>query len=449
MERSHFEIKRYDGCAPKFGAQLFLRKGIVVAVPEMISLEDARALVLAHVEALDVEEIGVLDIIGRVAAEDLASDIDIAPFAHAAMDGFAMRASQLVGASPDSPVELDVIAEVPAGAWYGGAIEDGQCVRIMTGAPLPEDADTVVKYEVVDVVSGDGREGSRVAFTKPATVGDNIRAAGEEAKAGEVIVHIGEVVHSAGVGFLTSCGITRCKTYRRPRVAIIATGSELVEPTEVPAQGKIRNSNSYALAACAIDSGAMPAILPISSDDFEGLRAAVVSAAAEYDFVVTSGGAANGDYDFIKKVVDDAGELLMTTVNMRPGKAQTFGIVNGTPVFGLPGNPAAAYLGFEMIVRPALRKMQGYSHFERPHVKARLVGAQKKKDPRRIFNRATLSKDEAGYLVTPAKNQSSGLFGPIQKANCFVVLPEGDPCVYEKGSLMDCVMLDIPEEVLL
>ncbi|MBR3181536.1 MAG: molybdopterin molybdotransferase MoeA [Eggerthellaceae bacterium] len=415
----------------------------------MISLEDARALVMSRVEALDVEEVDIVDIIGRVAAEDLASDIDISPFAHAAMDGFAMRAEQLAGATAENPVELDVIAEVPAGAWYDGDIKEGQCVRIMTGAPLPEAADAVVKYEIVGIVSGDGRQGSRVAFAKPASVGDNIRAAGEEAKAGEVIVHAGEVVHSAGVGFLAGCGVTRAKTYRRPTVAIIATGSELVDPTEVPTQGKIRNSNSYALAACAVDAGAIPTVLPISPDDFEGLKAEVLAAAAKYDFVVTSGGAANGDYDFIKKVVDDAGELLMVTVNMRPGKAQTFGIVNGTPVFGLPGNPAAAYLGFEMIIRPALRKMQGYSHFDRPHVKARLIGTQKKKDPRRIFNRATLSKDDEGYLVTPAKNQSSGLFGPIQKANCFVVLPEGDPCVYEEGALMDCVMLDIPEEVLL
>ena len=420
-----------------------------MAIPEMISLEDARELVLSRVNALEAEEVGILEMIGRVAAEDLASDIDIAPFAHSAMDGFAMRAAQLEGASPESPVELDVVAEVPAGSHYDGELADDQCVRIMTGAPLPDAADCMVKYEIVDIVSGDGRVGSRVAFTAPSAPGDQIRQAGEEAKAGEVIVHAGEVVHSAGVGFLAGCGVTRCKTYARPRVAIIATGSELVDPTEVPTAGKIRNSNSYALAAAAIDAGAIPESRPTAADDFEGLKAAVLACTKEFDFVITSGGAANGDYDFIKKVVDATGELLMTTVNMRPGKAQTFGIVEGTPVFGLPGNPAAAYLGFEMIIRPALRKMQGYSHFERPHVKARLVGTTKKKDPRRIFNRATLTKDDKGYLVTPAKNQSSGLFGPIQKANCFVVLPEGESRTYEEGELMDCVMLDIPEEVLL
>ncbi len=415
----------------------------------MISLEDARELVLSRVSALEAEEVGILEMIGRVAAEDLASDIDIAPFAHSAMDGFAMRAEQLATAAPDAPVELDVVAEVPAGSFYDGELADDQCVRIMTGAPLPACCDCMVKYESVGVISGDGRVGSRVAFTAPAKPGDQIRQAGEEAKAGEVIVHVGEVVHSAGVGFLAGCGVTRCKTYRRPRVAIIATGSELVDPTEVPTQGKIRNSNSYALAASAIDAGAEPAIQPIAADDYEGLKAAVLECAHDFDFVITSGGAANGDYDFIKKVVDDAGELLMTTVNMRPGKAQTFGIVEGTPVFGLPGNPAAAYLGFEMIIRPALRKMQGYSHFERPHVRAKLATATKKKDPRRIFNRGTLTKNAAGeYEVSLAKNQSSGLFGPIQRSNCFVVIPEG-PGEYSVGDEMNCVLLDIPEEVLL
>ena len=420
-----------------------------MSAPEMISLEEARALVLSRVEPLETEEVALLDLAGRVAAEDLASDIDNAPFAHSAMDGFAVRAAQLEGATPEEPVQLKVIAEIPAGGWYEGPIADDECVRIMTGAPLPEAADTVVKYEIVDIVAGDGREGSVVAFTAPAKPGGNVRAAGEEAQAGEVIVRTGEVIHSAGIGFLASCGVTRARTYRRPRVAIIATGSELVEPTEIPTHGHIRNSNSYALAASALDAGAIPTILPIAIDDFETLRERVLAATKDYDFIVTSGGAANGDYDFIKQVVDDAGELLMTTVNMRPGKAQTFGIVNGTPVFGLPGNPAAAYLGFEMIIRPALRKMQGYSHFERPHVQAALTVEARTKDKRRIFNRATITKNADGkYEVTPARNQSSGLFGPIQRSNCFLIMPEGAG-TYPAGSLMDCILLDIPEEVVL
>ena len=416
---------------------------------EMISLEEARALVLSHVRPLPVETVPVLGAVGRVAAADLASDIDIAPFAHSAMDGFAVRASELAEASPESPVELDVIAEVAAGDVFEGVIGAGQCVRIMTGAPLPTDADAVVKYEVVDAVSGDGKPGSRVAFRAPADARANVREAGEEARAGEVVVGRGEVVGTAGVGFLASCGITEVPTYRRPRVAVIAIGSELVAPTEVPAPGKIRNSNSYALAACAQAAGAVPAVLPIVEDTHEALAAAVRDAAASYDFVVTSGGASNGDFDFIKPVVEELGQLLMTTVNMRPGKAQTFGLVDGTPVFGLPGNPAAAYVGFEMIVRPALRKMQGFSRFERPVVKARLSTDAKKRDSRRIFLRSTLSKDEAGgYVVTPAKNQSSGLFGPIQRSNCMAILPEGLES-RTAGSVVECVLLDVSEEIVL
>ena len=414
----------------------------------MISLEEARELVLSYVAPTPLETVSVLDAVGRVAAADLASDIDISPFAHSAMDGFALRASELESASEDRPVELDVVAEIGAGSVYEGPIEAGQCVRIMTGAPLPDAADSVVKYEIVGVVSGDGKPGSRVSFSAPTQVGSNVRQAGEEAHAGEVVVHAGEVIGTAGVGFLAGCGVLEVPVHRAPRVAIAATGSELVDPSCVPTPGKIRNSNSHAMAACAKAAGCIPTILPIVEDTYEALAATVREAVKEYDFVITTGGAANGDFDFIKPVVDDLGELLMTTVNMRPGKAQTFGLVEGVPVFGLPGNPAAAYCGFEMIIRPALRKMQGYSHFAHPMVKARLAVDTKKKDPRRFFLRATLAKDEKGYTVTPAKNQSSGLFGPIQRSNCMAIMPEGVG-MRAAGTIVDCVLLDIPEEVLL
>ena len=417
-------------------------------MPEMISLEEARALVLSHAAPLPVETVPVLEAVGRVAAADLKSDIDISPFAHSAMDGFAVRAAELAEASQEAPVELDVVAEIAAGDVFEGSIEAGQCVRIMTGAPMPDDADSVVKYEIVDVVTGDGKPGSRVAFSAPTAVRSNVREAGEEAKAGETVVSKGEVIGSAGVGFLAGCGIVEVPTHRRPRVAVISIGSELVDPTVVPTPGKIRNSNSYALAACAQAAGAVPVILPIVEDTKEALAAAVSAAADAYDFVVTSGGASNGDFDFIKPVVSELGELLMT-VNIRPGKAQTFGIVRGTPVFGLPGNPAAAYVGFEMIIRPALRKMQGYAHFERPSVMAKLSRDVKKKDPRRIFLRGTLYKnDEGEYVVAPAKNQSSGLFGVIQRSNCMAILPEGLDS-RTAGSLVQCVLLDVSEEVSL
>lgn len=418
-------------------------------MPEMISVEEARALVLSRVSVLPAETVPVLDAAGRVAAADLCSDIDISPFAHAAMDGFALRADQVAHASEAAPVELDVVAEVAAGDVYEGPITEGQCVRIMTGAPLPAEADSVVKYEVVRTVSGDGRQGSRVAFSASTEERSNVREAGEEARAGEAVVRAGEVINAAGVGFLAGCGVVEVPVARRPRVAVIAIGSELVDPTEVPTPGKIRNSNSYALAAAARAAGALPTILPIVEDTMEALTAAVSAAVRGYDFVVTSGGASNGDFDFIKPVVDSLGELLMTTVNMRPGKAQTFGLVEGVPVFGLPGNPAAAYCGFEMLIRPALRRMQGYTNLERPHVRARLARDAKKKDLRRIYLRATLTKDADGaYVVEPAKNQSSGLFGVIQRSNCLAIMPEGGEG-RTAGSEIDCILLDVSEDVCL
>ncbi len=416
---------------------------------DMISLEEARALVCGAVAPTDVEEVGLLDAVGRVAASDLTSDIDVSPFAHSAMDGFALRAAEIGTATEEAPVALRVIAEIGAGDVFAGVIGAGECVRIMTGACLPDDADAVVKYEIVAVVEGDGRTGSTVSFAAPTKVGSNIRPAGEEARAGEVVVAAGEVISAAGVGFLAGCGVLEVPVRRRPRVAVIATGSELVPPTEVPGPGKIRNSNSYAMAACASRAGAVPHILPIVEDTYEALRAAVDAASREYDFVVTTGGAANGDYDFIKLVVADLGELKMATVNMRPGKAQTFGLVNGTPVFGLPGNPAAAYVGFELIIRPALRTMQGYGFLDHPVVRARLTQNEKNRDPRRIFLRGTLTRAADGvFEVTPARNQSSGLFGPIQKTNCMAVLPDGtEP--QPAGTMVDCILLDVPEEVCL
>lgn len=418
-----------------------------MTVPDMIPLEDARNLVLANVSPLPAERVSLLEAVGRVAASDVMSDIDVSAFAHAAMDGFALKSSQIESATEKDPVQLRVAAEIAAGDFFDGAVGGGDCVRIMTGAPTPSWADTVVKYEVVRNVDGDGRTGSLVAFTAPSAPGANVRAAGEEARAGETIVKSGEIISAAGAGFLASCGAVEVSVHRRPRVAVIAIGSELVEPPDVPGPGKIRNSNSYAMAACAQDAGALPVMLPVVEDTMEALIAAIDTATRDFDFVITTGGASNGDFDFIKPVVEQLGELMMTSVNMRPGKAQTFGVVNGTPVFGLPGNPSAAYCGFELIVRPALRKMQGYPDGSRPIVRAALSKDVRKKDPRRIFLRGTLGRNGDRLVFTPAKNQSSGSFGGLQRATCLGVIPEGFESK-EAGDEVDCILLDVPENAL-
>lgn len=414
---------------------------------ELIPLEEARSIVLEHTGRLPVETVGLVEASGRVAASDLAADIDSAPFSAAGMDGFGLRAEQIEGANEEAPVVLSVVDEIAAGDYHEGGLAEGECVRIMTGAPVPGCVDSIVKYEIVGVVEGDGKTGSKVSFSAPVKAGANVRKPGEEAEAGEVVVHAGEVINSAGVGFLASCGVTEVPVYRRPTVAIMATGSELVDAHEVPGKGKIRNSNSPALAACVAEAGGLPTILPIVKDTYEGLAKAVEGAVEDYDCVLTTGGAANGDYDFIKRVVTDLGEAYVTSINMRPGKAETYGHVDGVPVFGLPGNPAAAYMGFQMLVRPALRKMQGYTHFERARITATLAcDITAKKDARMTLMRAIVEKGpDGGYVVRPLAKQSSQLFGPLQRSNALIVVERGD-VGHAQGEKIECILLDVPED---
>ena len=322
----------------------------------------------------------------------------------------------------------------------------------MTGAPIPDGANAVVKYEIVTNLENDGRAPGRVAFSAPTSAGDNIRQKGEEIAAGEVAIKAGEPLSPAGAGLLASCGLSQVEVYKRPRVAVIPIGSELVEPDTLPLPGQIRDGNSYAIGASVVRAGGIPHLHSIVPDDKDMLAAAVLEAVEESDLVVTSGGASNGDFDYIQQVVKEQGELFMDFVNMRPGKAQTFGLVKNTPVFGLSGNPAAAYCGFEMLVRPALRKMQGYATLDRPRVWARLSRDMKKKDSRRIYLRSTLERlDDGSLQVRPAKSQSSGLFSPFQSGNCLAILPEGVPASkkVEAGTLVECLLLDVDEGVVI
>lgn len=423
-----------------------------MAKQELIPVEQARALLLDTVNTLETEKVPLIEALGRISAKNQTSDIDISPFDHSAMDGFAVVASDLANATPEAPIELPVIDEIPAGAYYDKVLQPGTCVRIMTGAPIPDGANAVVKYEIVTNLENDGRAPGRVAFSAPTSAGDNIRQKGEEIVAGEVAIKAGEPLSPAGAGLLASCGLSQVEVYKRPRVAVIPIGSELVEPDTLPLPGQIRDGNSYAIGASVVRAGGIPHLHSIVPDDKDMLAAAVLEAVEESDFVVTSGGASNGDFDYIQQVVKEQGELFMDFVNMRPGKAQTFGLVKNTPVFGLSGNPAAAYCGFEMLVRPALRKMQGYATLDRPRVWARLSRDMKKKDSRRIYLRSTLERlDDGSLQVRPAKSQSSGLFSPFQSGNCLAILPEGVPASkkVEAGTLVECLLLDVDEGVVI
>lgn len=415
----------------------------------LMLLEDARAIILGHVSKTRIVSVPVWQAAGLPLAEDAPTDIDLSPFDNSAMDGYALRAADIADASADHPVALDVVGHEAAGHVFGGEVGEGQAVRIMTGAPVPAGADAVVKFEIVGIEGGDGNEGSRAVFTAPAKVGDNIRVAGLEAHAGEPVMRAGDVVAPAGCGLLASAGYAEVAVHARPTVGVISLGTELVAPGEVPARGQIRDSNSSAIMASAAAAGAEPRFYGIAPDDPAEIEGLVRRAAAECDFVVTSGGASAGDYDYVTALVEREGEVLFDRISMKPGKAITFGVLAGTPFLGLSGNPAAAYVGFEMLARPAIRKMLGFSAFDRPVQTARTPEKVKKNQARRFYNRARVERDEAGELVvTQAKSQNSALLGTMQRANCLLMVPDGT-VGYEAGDEVPVVRVDIEEGTVL
>lgn len=425
-----------------------LERGAAMAESLMV-LEEAQGIVLDHVEPMPVVEVPLHLAAGLPVACDLATDIDLSPFANSAMDGYAVRASDLARAAADSPVTLDVIGHEAAGHVFEGAVEEGTAVRIMTGAPMPEGADAVVKYEIVEVVSGDGNEGSRVSFFSPAGIGDNVREAGLEARAGDAVMRAGEVLAPAGCGLLASAGVTCVPVHRSPVVGVLSIGTELVAPSVAPGRGQIRDANSSALLASVVAAGGEARFYGIAGDDEEQISRMMLDAARECDFVISSGGASAGDYDYVTALVEREGEVLFDRVSMRPGKAITFGLIGKTPYLGLSGNPAAACVGFEMLARPAIRKMRGYAFAPRPVQLARVTHKVKKGQARRFCDRAVLCREGDGSLtVTAAKSQNSALLGTLQNANCLLMVPDGD-AGYAAGDEVPCVRIDLPEGIVL
>lgn len=412
---------------------------------EVLSVEQARKLVFDRVAVLPAERVALLDALGRVLAVDAASDIDVAPFDNSAMDGFALRAADLAGARPDAPVALHVVAHIAAGDDVAGIeVGPGQAARIMTGAAIPAGADTVVMVERTHVVTGDGGVGSQVAFELEPQAGEHIRRRGEEVRAGQVVLEAGETLGPAAIGLLASTGHSTVEVYRRPRVAVISTGSELVEVDATPGPGKIRNSNSYSIAAQVIAAGGVPVRYPIVPDDLDATREAFKRAAAEADFIVTSGGVSVGDFDYVKPVLEELGELTFCKVMMRPGNPQTLGTIGGVPFFGLPGNPTSTYVGFEVFVRPCLRLMQGFSAIDRPTTRALLAHDMKKKQDRRYYLRGRVEMVDGAYQASLPHSQSSALLTAAHKGNCFVVLPEGTGS-FAAGTQVECIRLDMEE----
>jgi len=382
-----------------------------------VTIDQAIDQVLEAARPSGFEEVELLASFGRTLADDVISPDDVPPFANSAMDGFALRAADQEGERP----RLRVVAELPAGHSIEETLAPGAAVKIMTGAPLPPGADAVVQVEATEVVAGD------VVLQAPIAAGTNIRPVGEDVRRGDLLLSAGDVVSAANLGVLASAGLARVTVARPPRVAILATGSELVPVDSSPGPGQIRNSNSYTAYGQALEAGAEPILLGIARDDAEVTKALLRRALAE-DVVVTSGGVSVGDYDFVKMVQEELGvERRFWGVRTKPGKPLAFGVRGETPVFGVPGNPVAAMVTFEVFVRPLLLSILGRRLIWRPWVWAEAAEPVRRTRDRPELRRCLLRRQEDRWVFTTTGPQGSAVLSSMALADGLALVPTGFP----------------------
>jgi molybdopterin molybdotransferase len=361
------------------------------------------------------------------------------------MDGYAVIADDIMHASDENPVTLRVIGEVAAGYIAISPVEHGSTIRIMTGAPLPLGADTVVRFEDTSEGGESGATGRKcVEIMKGIRRGDNVRMAGEDIRVDEVVFVKGTVVREGEIGVMASLGKKCVSVHRRPRVAILATGDELVEIDEPVTPGKIRNSNGYSNAAAVLKAGGVPVQLGIARDNIGDLTAKIHEGLdADVDLFITSAGVSVGDYDIVKDVLNAEGEVRFWQVRMKPGKPLAFGVLRGkkqVPLLGLPGNPVSAMISFDVFARPAILKMLGRTEFARPTVRAVLQGDVKNNSQRRNIIRVVVEKRDGGFIARSTGAQGSGILTSIARANGFLVVPE-DVSLVRAGELVEVQML--------
>ena len=364
----------------------------------MLSVAEARARVLAAVEALDPVSVLVADALGLTVAEDLRAPHPLPRFDNSAMDGYAVRAAD----TTDAPVELRVTGEVRAGSISTEeGLAPGTAVRIMTGAPVPEGADAIVPVEVTE------ESGDVVRILESVQAGRHVRPAGDDVDTGQLVLAAGMELGSGELALVASLGLSPVPVRPRPRVAILVTGDELVPPEEEPGPGQIRDSNSIALRALVREAGAEPLAMPHVPDDRAATLDAFKWAAEDADLVVSSGGVAVGRYDFVKEVVEELGGIDMWRVAMQPGKPVVLGSLGATPFLGLPGNPVSIHVSFEQFVRPAIRKMRGCATLFRPTITAKLTETISKRPGRLHLVRVRLDATGRGWTATPTGPQGS------------------------------------------
>ncbi|MFH0846975.1 MAG: gephyrin-like molybdotransferase Glp [Chloroflexota bacterium] len=415
----------------------------------MISVEEALDKILARIDVLEEEEKPILECLGQVFSRDVHSTINVPQMDCSAMDGYAVRSQDTRGASEGSPRKLKVIEVVPAGSVARREVVAGTAIRIMTGAAMPRGADSVVQFENTDELERKGASGE-IGILREASPWLNARKAGEDIAQGALVFTRGTIIRPAMVGMLASLGLGKAWVYRRPVVAILATGDELVEVGETLMPGKIYNSNTYSLAALVLRYGGIPRILGIGRDNEKDLTDKINQAKGA-DILVTSGGVSAGDYDMVKTILAKEGEIGFYTVRMKPGKPLAFGTIKGRgkliPHFGLPGYPVSSMVTFEIYVRPTILKMMGKRNLTKPTIEAILEESVTNRDGRRLFARAVVTHRNGKYFARLTGEQGSGILTSMSLANGLAIIPEGEGVVTVKaGETVTVMMLDWSEE---
>ena len=420
----------------------------------MISVEEALEKILSYVEVLEPERRPILDCLGQVLAEDVYSTIDIPPLDNSAMDGYAVRAEDTYGAGESSPVYLAVVGEVAAGSLPTREVEPTTAIRIMTGAPLPDGADAVVQFEDTDEMTrkSSGGDLSQIGILRQAKKRLNVRNRGEDIARGSLVLEKGRVLRPQEIGVLASLGRSTALVIRRPIVAILATGDELIAVDQPLAPGKIHDSNTYTIAAEVSRYGGIPRILGIGRDSIQSLTEKI-DEGLDADMLITSGGVSKGDYDIVKDVLAEHGEVGFWTVRMKPGKPLAFGIMKNVegsrkrqvPHLGLPGNPVSSMITFEQFARPAISKMMGKKTLTKPTIRAIIEANIANNDGRRVFARVIVTRRDGQYYASVTGPQGSGILTSIAKANGLAVIPETSKGV-KAGEMVEVQMLDWVEE---
>lgn len=382
----------------------------------MLSVEEAQQAVLAAVDLLGTEQVAFTEALGRVLRQDVVASYDVPQGDNTAMDGYAVRADDIASA----PVSLRVIEDVPAGTVATKRLEPGTAIRIMTGALMPEGADTVAQVEITD----GGSEVVRVL--QPLKKGTNVRRRGEDMRAGDVVLASGTPLGAAEIGVLASVQKSVVRVARRPVVAILSTGDEIVDVDQPRSAGKVVNSNSYSLAALTREAGAIPRLIGIVPDTREATIAAIESA-LESDFMISSGGVSVGAYDFVKDALDALGaETKFWQVAMKPGKPIVLSRLRDGLYFGLPGNPVSCMVSFLLFVGPALRKAMGQSkNLFPPIVGVRMMGPLKSRGDRRFYLRVRVVARDGELAGYPMPAQGSGVSTSMVQANGLAILDAG------------------------